>query len=240
MDLSYFMRERTALIRLFHGRGRLPFEQMQRDIEEEVPPWEPPSVDPESYDGEPAFVEEFMQAEHVKELVGLFAVSMLADTLKSYFDEFQRDMGISFPTEKARQACFNEGWVEGNRRIIQEVMGDAYATCDVRFDLIEQVVLARNDFTHNTDFVIFQAKHNKKTHTKHPNPFFVGPDNEMETDNSLDLGDTPSWWGGPKIVVSEEKLMTVIAEVEKLADWVQSNEEVMWEWERRQRAKKDV
>jgi hypothetical protein len=238
MDLSYFMRERTALIRLFLGKGRLPFEEMQRDIEDEVPPWEPPPFNPDRDDPEPPFVAEFMQAEHVKELVGLFSVSLLADTLKAYFEELEDDLGIKFESDKARKAHFKQGWVEAYRQILEHVMGDAYATCTVRFDLIEQVVLARNDFAHNTDFVIFQAKHNKQTLAKHPNPFFVGPDHRFQAeDEPFDLENTPPWWGGPKIVVSDEKLLAAIDEVEKLADWVQSNEAVMWEWQRRAAAK---
>ncbi|GLK82871.1 hypothetical protein [Ancylobacter defluvii] len=78
-----------------------------------------------------------MQAEHVKELVGLFAVSLLADTLKGYFEELERDLGIEFKDDKARRAHFKVGWVEGNRQIIEHVMREAYATCNVRFDLIE-------------------------------------------------------------------------------------------------------
>ncbi len=239
MDLSYFMRERTALIRLFHEKSRVPFDQMQRDIEEGLPPWEPPPFNPDRDSPEPPFVDEFMQAEHVKELVGLFAVSLLADTLKGYFEELERDLGIEFKDDKARRAHFRVGWVEAYRQIIEHVMGDAYSTCTVRFDLIEQVVLARNDFAHNTDFVIFQAKHNKQTLLKHRNPFFVGPDHRALTDeDALDMEETPPWWGGPKIEISEEKLMTAIAEVEGLADWVQSNEAVMWEWQRRGAAQK--
>jgi hypothetical protein len=234
MDLSYFMRERTALIRLFYQKGRVPFDQMQRDIEAEVPPWEPPPFNPDTESTEPPFVEEFMQAEHVRELVGLFAVSLLADTLRGYFEELERDLAIQFENDKARKAHFKQGWVEAYREIIEHVMGEAYADCPVRFDLIEQVVLARNDFAHNTDFVIFQTAHNRKTLKKHPNPLFVSPRYEPPEDNDDDDAPTPlSWRRGPKIEVSEEKLMTAIEEVEKLADWVQSKEDVMWKWQRR-------
>lgn len=40
MDLSYFVRERTNIIRLSYDKGRVPFEQLKCDIEEEMPPWE--------------------------------------------------------------------------------------------------------------------------------------------------------------------------------------------------------
>ncbi|SHJ95040.1 hypothetical protein SAMN02745911_3792 [Aureimonas altamirensis DSM 21988] len=238
MDLSYFMRERTALIRLFYTKCRLPFDEMQQEIEAEVPPWEPPPFNPDYDSPEPAFVEEFMQAEHARELVGLFAVSLLADTLKGYFEELQRDLCIEFKDDKARRAHFKAGPVEGYRQIIEHVMGEAYASCPVRFDLIEQVVLARNNFAHNTDFVIFQTAHNRKTLKKHPNPLFVSrlyePAEEEEDEGLQPL----SLRSGPKIEIDEDKLMTAIAEVEKLADWVQSNEQVMWEWQRQRWTKK--
>lgn len=33
--------------------------------------------------------------------------------------------------------------------------------------------------------------------------------------------------------------MTAIAEVEKLADWVQANEKVMWDWQHRGAVQRD-
>lgn len=234
MDLSYFMRERTALIRLFYEKGRLPFEQMKQEIEDEVPPWEPPPFNPDYDSGEPAFLEEFMRAEQTRELVGLLAVSLLSDTLKLYFEELERDIGVKFENDKARKAHFKLGWVEAYRQILEHVMGDAYATCTIRFDLIEQVVLARNDFAHNTDFVIFQTQHNRQTLKKHPNPLFVGPRYEpLAEDDETDSEHAPLWPRSEKVEVSAEALMIAIEEVEKLADWVQENEQVLWAWGRK-------
>lgn len=234
MDLAYFLRERTNLIRLFYEKGRLPFEQMKQDIEDEVPPWAPPPFNPETDDPEPPFVAEWMQAEQTRELIGMLAVSLLSDTLKLYFDELEQEIGIAFTDDKARRAHFKQGWVEAYRQILQRVMGEAYATCPVRFDLIEQVVLARNDFAHNSDFVTFQTRHNKQTLEKHPNPFFVELRHQPESTESRfpDDGDPPSW-RAVKIEVSRENLMTAIEEIEKLADWVQQNDEAIWEWRRR-------
>ncbi len=228
MDLAYFMRERTAIIRLFYDKGRLPFEQLKQDIEDEVPPWRPLSFNPDYDSPEPAFLGEWMQAEQTRELVGMLAVSLLSDTLKLYFAEFERDVGFAFKDDKARQAHFRQGFIEGYRQILEHIMGDAYATCPVRFDLIEQVVLARNDIAHSSDFVSFNARHNRKTLEKHPNPFFVDEDSRVEPGALA--------WNALKIEVSREKLMAAVDEVEKLADWVQENNAVVWEWRRRRRS----
>lgn len=56
MDLDYRTRQRTDMIRLFYDKARVPFEQLKRDIEEEVRPWEPPAFNPETDDAEPAFI----------------------------------------------------------------------------------------------------------------------------------------------------------------------------------------
>lgn len=232
MDLAYWTRQRTDIIRLFYDKGRVPFEQLKRDIEEEVRPWEPPYFNPETDNPEPAFLAEWMQADQTRELIGMLAVSLLADTLSLYFVELEREIGIAFVDPKERTALFKLGKVEAYRQIIQHVLGDAFENCPVRFDVIEQVILARNDFAHGQDFISFQTMHNQRTIEKHPNPFFTN------TKESLAEGDIPNW-RRLSIEVSREKLMAAIDEVEKLADWVDRNEEAVWEWRAEMKAVKD-
>ncbi|WP_287308303.1 hypothetical protein [Mesorhizobium sp.] len=231
MDLSYWMRQRTDIIRLFYDKGRVPFEQLKRDIEEEVRPWEPPYFNPDTDDPEPAFLAEWTQADQTRELVGMLAVSLLADTLSLYFVELEREIGIAFVDQKERAALFKLGKVEAYRQIIRHVMGDAFKYCPVRFDVIEQVILARNDFAHGQDFISFQTTHNQRTVERHPNPFFTNANEHLVG------GDMPEW-RRLTIEVSREKLMAAIDEVEKLADWVHRNDEAVWEWRARMRATK--
>lgn len=106
MDLAYWTRQRTDIIRLFYDKGRVPFEQLKRDIEEEVRPWEPPYFNPETDNPEPAFLAEWMQADQTRELIGMLAVSLLADTLSLYFVELEREIGIAFVDPKERIALF--------------------------------------------------------------------------------------------------------------------------------------
>ena len=223
MDLDYWMRQRTDMIRLFYDKARVPFEQLKRDIEEEVKPWEPPPFNPETDDPEPAFLSEWMQAEQTRELVGMMAVSLLGDTLKLYFIELERELGIKFTDEKQRVALFKLGAVEAYRQILEHIMGNVFKDCPVRFDLIEQVILARNDFAHSEDFLSFQTKHRTKTLEKHPNPFFMRADQQEVTHQ----------WGDLQIEVSRDKLFEAIDEVEKLARWVRYNDNAIWEWRRR-------
>jgi hypothetical protein len=222
MNLAYWVRQRTEIIRLFYDKGRVPFEQLKRDIDEAVKPWEPPPFNPDTDSPEPAFLEEWLQAEQTRELVGMLAVSLLADTLGVYFADLEREIRIVL-TPADRKSVFKDGKVEGYRQIFEHVMGDKFADCPVHFDVIEQVILARNDFAHGDNILSFQTDHNKKTLEKHPNPFFVADQTEQE-DNA---------WRLLTIEVSREKLMAAIDEVEQLADWVQNNEDAIWEWRAR-------
>lgn len=220
MNLDYWMHQRTEMIRLFYDKARVPFEQLKRDIEEGVRPWEPPPFNPDTDDGEPAFLEEWMQAEQTRELVGMLAVSLLADTLTLYFAELERELRIKFVDQSEKKTLFKLGKVEAYRQILRHVMGDVFEQCPVRFEVIEQVILARNDFAHNSSFISFQASHNEKTLEKHPNPFFIRA-SEQNADER---------WGDLQIEVSRENLFEAIEEVEKLARWIDQNEDSIRAW----------
>lgn len=224
MNLAFFLRQRTSIIRLFYDKARVPFEQLKRDIEEEVPPWEPTPFNPDYDSGEPPYMEQWTEAEQTRELVGMIAVSLLSDTLKLYFETLSREIGLSFADDKQRKDYFKNGVVEGYRRILSEIMGDEFETCRVRFDVIEQVVLARNDIAHNSDFLSFRTRHNKKTIQKHPNPFFVEAANEVDPD--------PAPWRFLRIEVRREQLMAAVDEVEAFADCIQQRDHVLVEWRR--------
>lgn len=226
MNLSYFMRERTKIIRLFYEEGRVPFEQLKRQIEDGVPPFEPPPFNPEYDDSEPPFLSEWIEAEQTRELVGMLAVSLLSDTLKLYFEELEREIGFEFISKKAREDHFKQGFVPAYKQILEHIMGDKFYSCGVRFDIIEQVILARNDLSHNGRLITFSTKHNRKTLEKHPNPFFANDDLRSEYSNKC------VQWGGLPIEVSRDRLLEAITEVEKLADWIQENDYSILKWQR--------
>lgn len=223
MHLHRHLRQRTDLIRIFFRQGRFGMEQMKRDIENEVPPWEPGYFDPDYDSPEPAFLNEWLQAESTRDLVGMLAVSLLSDTLKVYFAELGAEMGIRFKDDDERKTYFRKGFVEPYRKILKHVFGYRFEECPARFDLIEQVVLARNDFAHNEDLVSFETRHGTTTIKKHQNPFFIDEKRRSGIDESLP-------WHFENIGVTEAKLMEAVDEVEKLADWVTENYDAIIAW----------
>ncbi len=77
MDIEYFLKSRTAFIRYFYEHAVRPFNEIKIAIENEEEPYIPPY----SEDGEPPFLEEWMDAEQGVEIVGHACISMLSSSL---------------------------------------------------------------------------------------------------------------------------------------------------------------
>ena len=59
MDVYFFLKQRTDLIRHFHNAATAPFVETKQRINDALPPFDDPPYD-ES--GEPAFLAEWLQA----------------------------------------------------------------------------------------------------------------------------------------------------------------------------------
>jgi hypothetical protein len=99
MDATYFLKERTKILRFFYDTSARPFLDIQRQIDEGLPPFDNP---PYSEDPEPAFLSEWIDAGIGLSLLGLSGVSMLSDALKLYFQTLQgRVIGFKFGKDEA-------------------------------------------------------------------------------------------------------------------------------------------
>ena len=226
MDLPYFLRQRTAVIRHLYEEGSKPFLEIKRKIEEGEAPYEPPYFDPDRDDpNEHPFQDEWQRADQASDVLGLMCVSLLSDTLKLYFAELEKEIGFEFTTRKDRVDTFRQGFVMAFKEILQALLGTEYEDCPVDFDMIEQVVLTRNTFLHSEHFHTFSAQHSAHTLEKHPNPFFL-------TDHQRQLlgGGETQTWSRPNIAVTRDRLMQVIEEIEKMADWILSKDHVLYNW----------
>jgi hypothetical protein len=71
MDVLYFLKERTRLIRDYYEHAARPFGEIIRKIEAEEEPYIPPS----SEDPEPAFLSEWIEADELLEVTGRCCIS---------------------------------------------------------------------------------------------------------------------------------------------------------------------
>ncbi len=213
MDVLFFLNERTRFIRAFYETAAPPFEEILRKIEAGEPPYEPPY----SEDGEPPFLTEWQEADLGSKVLGQTCVSMLSEALKLYFQTWEAELGVRWePGERERY--FKRGFVQAYKRVLEELCGIPWDQCTADFDLLEQITLARNASQHPEDIFTIEGRHDMKTRARFPSPFFVSG-----TERHLVSVENPApEWFAPRIHVDREKLTAAIEEVEKLAEWLET------------------
>ena len=230
MDARYFLKSRTDFIRFFYEEAAKRFTAIKHQIDEELPPFDDP---PYSEDPEPAYLEEWMDAEAAGGVLGIACVSMLSDSLKLYFKTLEeRVVGFSFGD---RKQAFRKGFVPAYLGALEEILDTDWSNCSVDLDLIEQVVLARNRGQHGDDLTSFDVRYDEATLEKHPRPFFVS-DDELSVLTS-EQGSLASLLR-PTLKVGAAQLSRALDEVDALAEWIESRLDKADEWRLRQRGKR--
>lgn len=229
MDILFFLKMRTDFIRRHYDVAVAAFVEQKRLIENAEAPFDNP---PYSEDGEPAYFEEWMDAETSIQLVGISCVSLLSDALKLYLNLLQRrQLRFVFTDREARR--LKKQFLATYRDALGEIYATDWSESSVDFDVIEQVMLARNRGQHGTELTSFHLTHDDRTLAKHPVPFFMS---EVE---SQSLGEASAALGGylnPAIVITRDTLFAAISEVERFAEWIEDNGERALPWLDAQRA----
>jgi hypothetical protein len=224
MDAKYFLTARTTFIRFCYTEGIRPFREIQQRIALGQHPFDNP---PYSEDPEPAFMEQWSDAETAVDVLGLSCVSLLSDTLKLYFQTLQeRVIGFHF-TEDEKAIANKHGFVAAYKAALANILDTDWADCPARFDIIEQVVLARNRGQHGEDLTSFRVSHERKSLRKHPKPFFAS---EAELQTWEAFGGNENSLFRPTIEITGEKLFSAIQEIEELAAWIDGRMDKAWKW----------
>lgn len=210
MDVYFFFKQRTDLIRHFYDAASAPFVDTKRDIKEERPPFDDPPFDDS---GEPPFLSEWLQADVEHELVGRAAVSMLSEALKQFFVTWERKTWTEPPCEKCFKKAFKSGFIAGYVECFAEGFDIDWSACPADLDVLKQVVLARNRAQH-PDLVLDHLTHEEKALEAYPRPFFISPEDE-----GVDLDADP--FLSPTIHISREKLLEAIDHAERVTAWLQ-------------------
>jgi hypothetical protein len=229
MDATFFLKRRTSFIRFFYNTSAAAFRSVQAKIEAKESPFDDP---PYSEDPEPAYLEEWMEAETGVEVLGQSCVALLSDTLKLYFNTMrERVIGFKFGKDEGSIET-KQGFVAVNKAALGVILDTDWADCPVRFNIIEQVVLARNRAQHGNHLSSLGVQHDKKTLEKHPEPFFASED---ELNLWKDGGGHPdASFTAPSLKITRDNLFSAVAEIEHLADWIEGRLEKAWEWRRAQ------
>jgi len=216
MDVLYFLKERTRFIRQFYELAAAPFLERQRKIEDGEEPFEPPYVD-EYSSGEPAYLEEWMEADESLHVLAYACISMLAAALQLYFTTWERQFRKAardlFKTE------FKDGWLAGYKSYFAEYVGISFEGCPADLKFLEEVVLARNRIQHPERVFNFKTHYSVSDLEKLHHPFFVD-EGDARLLAEVDEAEK-SWLMPPTLYVTGEKLIAAIEEVEKFCEWLE-------------------
>ena len=185
--------------------------ETKRRIEAEEPPFDDPPYD-ES--GEPAYLDEWLQADVELELVGRATVSMLSEALKQFFVASEKRLWGELPCGDAFKAEFRNGFLSGYMTCFGAALGFDPKDCPADLGVVEQVVLARNLTQHQGDLVMTSVTHDARTRQKFPRPFFMRGDEPLVDDDRISFL-------APALHVSRGKLFEALGHVETLAQWLQ-------------------
>lgn len=212
MDVLFFLKERTKFIRYFYETAAEPFRETIRKIEAGEAPFDDP---PYSEDGEPPFLEEWLEADTALEMLGRSCISMLSASLQLYFRTWEGELGLTWEPGERKKA-FKNGFLQGYRACFGGVLNLSWDDCPVDFGLLEQVTLARNRDQHPDDISTMRVSHTHKDRGIYPHLFFVS---ELERKMYDDMADIP--WMTPAVHVSRDMLFTAIEQVETLGEWLE-------------------
>lgn len=217
MDVRYFLTRRVNFIRQFYEMSSAPFIERKRQIEAE----EEPFVPPYSEDPEPAFLEEWLEAEESLQVVGRTCISMLAAVFHLYFKTWERQVGI--PVDASLQADFkNNGWFNGYKAYFARHFRTRFEDSPTRLGVLEEIVLVRNRAQHPESITMDSSHYSDSDLKKLPHPFFID-DNDASLFSETEEGER-AWLMTPSIRVTAEKLFAAISEVERFAEWLENVE----------------
>jgi hypothetical protein len=216
VNVLFFLKKRTNFIRRFYEQAGEPFRTTIRKINAAEAPFDMAPYD-EAQDGAPPFMEEWSEASTALEMLGRTCISMLSASLQLYFQTWEHEIGMVWEP-KERGKVMKNGFLKGYRSAFGDVVDHLWDDCPVDFDIMEQIVLARNVDQHPDHISTMSVMHTDKDWQKYPQPFFVS---DIERKASSDPEMPRVSWMRPTLHVSPEALAAAIEQVEALGDWME-------------------
>jgi len=208
MDVFGFLKLRLDFTKQLHERSCAPFVLIKQQIEDEVPPYEPPY----SEGGEPPFLAEWIEADESLQVLGYTCISMLSASLHLFLRTWEKELGK--PAQSQYKTLFKKkGWLNGYRRYFIDMIKVDYDNSPVEMIRLEEIVRARNRVQH-PDFIGFNTVSFTDDDLKvFPEPFF-----SSEIDRRMSRGS--SRFLPLKLHVPPEKFEAAHNDVAQFAAWL--------------------
>lgn len=209
MDLLYFLKARLTFIERLYESAVSPFEETMRKIDAGEPPYVD-ERDPE-YVSEPAFLEEWQEANDSVMVIGHWCLCMVQAALKAYLKEFIGPTGSMWwrPKVLLSRLSTKQGgnWFGRYQMLFSDDLGIDLAKSPVPISELEQLNLTRDDLMHSMD--IFSV--NVKRVEKHVQRFPIG----LFTDERW------SGLGFEQVRIDRAKLELAIRLVREFCTWLE-------------------
>lgn len=213
MDIRYFVGSRIAFIRQFYGSASATFLERKRKIEAQ----EDPFIPPYSEDGEPPFLDEWLEADKSLHILAYSCVSMLASALHLFLEAWVGQSGVPIDDSLKKSEFEKRGWLLGYNAHFTARFGIAFENGPADFKVLEEVVLARNRIEHPYSITDQKTQYSTSDMRKLSNPLFVDKTEIALLNLSEDK--EPRWFMPPTVHVTESQLLTALTEVEKFSEW---------------------
>jgi hypothetical protein len=217
VDIRYFLERRLAFIEQYYAAAAAPFIERKQKIKL----GEEPFVPPYSEDGEPPYLDEWIEADESLQILGQTCISMLSASFHLYFTTWQRHLGV--PVAPALRPVFKKrGWLNGYKSYFLTNFKIDFEKSGCNLQLLEELVLARNRVQHPESITSRSTSYSDDDLQKLPRPFFVS---EREVELMVDADDGERrWLIPPTVTVTDEKLQAAITEVRNFCEWLEVTE----------------
>jgi hypothetical protein len=207
MDLLYFFKTRLEFIEQLYDSVVIPFEEVKRKIDAGEAPYVD-HRDPEYVD-EPAFLEEWQQADDSIMVVGQWCLCMVQMALKAFLKECIGPAGsVWWRTMRLHEALLKKkgDWFVRYKALFLDELGIDWDRGPVPLGELEQLNLTRNDLIHNMDMFSMSIERDEAHAKKFPTGLF-----------------TDGGWFGLKfdrVRIDRAKLQLAIALVAEFCGWL--------------------
>ena len=216
MDVRFFLDCRLGFIRQLYATSSAPYVERKRKIEAQEEPYVPPYNE----DGEPPFLDEWLEADESLHVLAYSCVSMLAAALHLYFETWVTQSGVPINESMKKSVFRKSGWLAGYKTHFAQHFRIDFEACPANFGLLSQVVQARNRIEHPSSITSLTTQYAHADLKKLRHPFFID-----ERENALlvdaDEGEK-SWLLPPTLYVTEGQLLAAVTEVERFAEWFEA------------------
>jgi hypothetical protein len=170
MDLAHFLNQRLKFVEYYYASTTALFGEVKSKIEA----GEPPYIDnrnPE-YEDEPAFLEDWEKADAGITISGAACLDVLQSTFHEFLDEYMNQIGSASIIPHLKEMG-KQGWFPNYREFFEKHLQIDWAASGADLELLEQVNLARNDFTHNIDLFSLASYQTRFHSDKYPDSAFA-------------------------------------------------------------------